>query len=50
MSRGLPGFVDDVLRRTGPDALIAVGVRLLTPPVQHLYALLLRAGVVVLDD
>ena len=42
--------VTDVLRFTGPDALVMAGVRLLTPPVREIYAVLVRAGIVVVDD
>ncbi len=33
-----------------PNPLLSTGVRLLTPPIRELYALLVRAGVLVIDD
>ncbi|MCZ4580386.1 Rv1535 domain-containing protein [Gordonia amicalis] len=42
--------MSEIARSLGPDALVASGVRLLTPPVREFYALLLRAGVLVIDD
>ena len=45
-----PGVVNQALRISGPDALVMVGVRLLTPPVREIYALLVQAGIVVVDD
>jgi hypothetical protein len=47
---GLPGHVPDFARSAGPDALIMVGVRLLTPPLREIYAVLVNAGILVLDD
>lgn len=47
---GLPGHMADYVRSTGPDALIMVGVRLLTPPLREIYALLVNVGIVVVDD
>lgn len=35
---------------TGPDAVLGAVVRLLTPPLCELYALLMRAVVVVVVD
>ena len=32
------------------DTLIAAGVRLLTPPLRTLYAVLVQAGIVVIDE
>lgn len=40
----------EVARSVGPDALIATGVRLLTPPLREIYALLVRAGVLIIDE
>ncbi|MFD5810431.1 MULTISPECIES: hypothetical protein [Rhodococcus] len=34
----------------GPDAVVGAVVRLLTPPLCELYAVLMRAGVVVVVD
>lgn len=44
--------VSDVLSSVGPDPLLTAFVRLLTPPLRHVYAVLLRAGIiiVVVDD
>jgi len=42
--------MSNVVRAIGPDALITGGVRLLTPPFQSIYALLVRAGLLVIDD
>ena len=47
---GLPGHVGDYVRSAGPDALIMVGVRLLTPPLREIYAVLVNVGLVVVDD
>lgn len=35
---------------TGPDAVMGAVVRILTPPLCELYALLMRAGVLVVDE
>ncbi|WP_256356922.1 hypothetical protein [Mycobacterium avium] len=40
----------DIARALGPDTLLSTSVWLLTPPIQHLYALLVRVGIVVIDD
>ncbi len=50
MGLRLPGVMTEALRLSGPDALVMVGVRLLTPPVREIYALLVQAGIVVVDD
>jgi hypothetical protein len=40
----------DPIPTVGPDALVGAVVRLLTPPLYELYAVLMRAGIVVVDD
>lgn len=40
----------DFARSLGPDALVHAGVRFFTPAVEHLYTVLVRAGVLVIDD
>ncbi|WP_326545686.1 Rv1535 domain-containing protein [Mycolicibacterium sp. ND9-15] len=40
----------DVSRSVGPEALLDAGVRLLTPPLREIYALLVRVGVLTIDD
>ncbi|WP_260757631.1 hypothetical protein [Mycobacterium sp. SMC-8] len=42
--------MSDFSRSAGPDTLIAAGVHLLTPPIRAVYALLVQAGIVVVDD
>ncbi|WP_353735585.1 MULTISPECIES: Rv1535 domain-containing protein [Gordonia] len=37
-------------RAIGPDALVESGARLLTPAVEHLYAVLVRVGVLSIDE
>ncbi|MEE2056227.1 hypothetical protein [Rhodococcus artemisiae] len=34
----------------GPDAVVGAVVRVLTPPLCELYALLMRTGVLIVDD
>ena len=46
----LPGTVTDSERVTGSDTLITAGVHLLTPPVREIYALLVRAGILVVEE
>ncbi|MEU5841368.1 hypothetical protein [Rhodococcus sp. NPDC047139] len=36
--------------RAGPDLVLGAVVRILTPPLCQVYAVLIRAGVVVVDD
>jgi hypothetical protein len=43
-------YVSDFVRSVGHDPLIVVGVRLLTPAVREIYAILLQAGILVVDD
>ena len=40
----------DIARVVGPETIVAAGVRLLTPPLRELYAVLVRTGLVVLED
>ena len=42
--------VAEVLNSVGPDPLLGAFVRLLTPPLRHVYAVLFRVGIVVVDD
>ena len=44
------GHVSEFLRGVGHDPLIMVGVRLLTPPLREIYAVLMQAGIMVVDD
>ena len=37
-------------RGFGTDTLVEAGVHLLTPPFREIYALLLRVGVLVVDE
>lgn len=39
----------EVLSRVGPDPLLTAFVRLLTPPLREIYAVLVRAGIIVVD-
>lgn len=45
----LPG-VSDVMRNISPDTLVESGVRLFTPAVEHVYTVLVRLGVLAIDD
>lgn len=38
--------MSDFVRSAGPDTLIMAGVRLLTPPLREIYAVLLQVGIV----
>lgn len=40
----------EFLRSVGHDPLLTVGVRLLTPPLREVYAVLVRAGVLIVED
>ena len=40
----------DMERGFGVDTLMEAGIHLLTPPLRQLYALLLRAGILVVDE
>ncbi len=40
----------EFLRSVGHDPLLTVSVRLLTPPLREAYAVLVRVGVLVVDD
>jgi hypothetical protein len=40
----------DVIRLTGPDILLDAGARLLTPAVREIYAVLVNAGIVIVED
>ena len=42
--------MSELLRSVGHDPLLAVGVRLLTPPLREIYAVLVQAGIVNVDD
>jgi hypothetical protein len=42
--------VSDILRDFGTDNLVDAGVRLVRPVVEHVYTVLVRAGVLVIDD
>lgn len=42
--------MSEITRAMHPDTLLSTGVQLLTPPIRELYALLVRAGVLVIDD
>jgi len=42
--------MSDFVRSAGPDTIIMAGVRLLTPPLREIYAVLVRAGIVIIDD
>ncbi len=35
---------------SGPDAVVSAVVRILTPPLCQLYAVLMRVGVIAVDD
>jgi hypothetical protein len=47
---GLPWRVSDFVRGAGGDTLIMAGVHLLTPPLREIYALLVRAGILVVEE
>ena len=38
------------LRSLGHDPRIMAGVRLFTPPIREIYAVLIQVGIVVVDD
>ncbi|MCX2932039.1 hypothetical protein ORI20_17310 [Mycobacterium sp. CVI_P3] len=38
------------VRALGPDVLVSGGMRLLTPPLRAVYALLIHAGLLVIED
>ncbi|MFA5707298.1 hypothetical protein [Mycolicibacterium sp.] len=42
--------MSDVLRNVHSDTFVESGVRLLTPAVEHFYAVLVRIGVLAIDD
>ena len=42
--------MSELLRSVGHDPLLMAGVRLLTPPLREVYAILVQAGVVNVDD
>ncbi|UUO02931.1 Rv1535 domain-containing protein [Mycolicibacterium novocastrense] len=42
--------MSDFARSIGPGTLIDTGARLLTPPLREIYALLVRVGVLTIDD
>ncbi|RWA16700.1 Rv1535 domain-containing protein [Mycolicibacterium brumae] len=42
--------MSEIKAAMSPDTLLSAGVQLLTPPIRELYALLVRAGVLVIDD
>ncbi|MGB8500927.1 Rv1535 domain-containing protein [Mycobacterium sp.] len=42
--------MSELLRSVGHDPLLMVGVRLLTPPLREVYAVLARAGILVVED
>lgn len=42
--------MSEIPRSVGPDALIHSGVRLLTPPLREVYTLLVRVGLLKIDD
>lgn len=42
--------MSELLRSVGHGPLLMAGVRLLTPPLREIYAVLVRAGIVNVDD
>ncbi|AFM17025.1 hypothetical protein Mycch_2248 [Mycolicibacterium chubuense NBB4] len=42
--------MSELLRSVGHDPLLTLGGRLLTPPLREVYAILMRAGVLVVED
>ncbi|MFZ0834001.1 MAG: Rv1535 domain-containing protein [Mycobacterium sp.] len=40
----------DFLRGVGHDPLLMAGVRLLTPPLREVYAVLVRAGIIIIEE
>ncbi|MGW5520759.1 Rv1535 domain-containing protein [Gordonia sp. NPDC003950] len=40
----------EITRSLGHDALVDSGVRLLTPALEHVYAVLVRVGVLSIDE
>ncbi|WP_374193333.1 Rv1535 domain-containing protein [Mycolicibacterium sp. S2-37] len=40
----------DLLAGLGQDALLGGAVRVLTPPIREIYAVLVRAGVIVIVE
>ena len=42
--------MSELLRSVGHDPLLMAGVRLLTPPLREIYAVLVQAGIVNVDD
>ena len=42
--------MSELLRSVGHDPLLMAGVRLLMPPLREVYAILVQAGIVNVDD
>jgi hypothetical protein len=42
--------MSELLRGVGHDPLLVAGVRLLTPPLREIYAVLLRAGIIAVEE
>jgi hypothetical protein len=42
--------VSNALRSIGTDELVQSGVRLLTPAIEHVYTVLVRVGILEIDD
>ena len=42
--------MSDLLRSFGQDPLLTLSARLLTPPLREVYAVLVRAGVLIVED
>ncbi|HYO02075.1 MAG TPA: hypothetical protein VET27_09370 [Mycobacterium sp.] len=42
--------MSEFARGAGSESLIMAGVHLLTPPLREIYALLVRAGILVIEE
>jgi hypothetical protein len=42
--------MSELVRGAGNEPLIMVGVHLLTPPLREIFALLVRAGIMVVEE
>ena len=42
--------MSELLRSVGHDPLLMAGVRLLTPPIREVYAVLVRAGILIVEE
>ncbi len=42
--------MSELLRSVGHDPLLTLGVRLLTPPLREVYAVLVRTGILIVEE